>query len=98
MARPSSAVEESGPAFSLRVLDGPSEGRVVPLAKAETLVGRVGVGVAAVRLEGGRARLVPLEGTQAIGCNGVAVPPEGVLLQAGDRLDIAGATLIVDAS
>ncbi len=76
----------------VRVLTGPSAGREVALEKDETVVGRVGVQVAAVRRVNGTLRLVPLEGAVP-SVNGVPVPNEGGHLEPGDSFEVAGVTL-----
>jgi len=89
-AMPDSAVL-AGPA--IKVLTGPNAGRRVPLIKDETLIGRVGIQVAAVRRAEGGFRLVPVEGAGPPRVNGEPAPPEGVVLQAGDAVEVAGAQL-----
>jgi hypothetical protein len=85
---------EAAPAVpAIVVLSGPSAGRRLPLAKAESLVGRVGTQVAALRFVADGCRLFPIEGTVPPRVNGAAVGPEGALLRAGDDIEIAGAHL-----
>lgn len=78
----------------LRVLSGRSAGRRLTLTGDEALIGRVGVQVAAVRRAEDGYRLVLAEGADAPRVNGVTVPAEGVLLQADDAVEIAGARLV----
>jgi hypothetical protein len=61
------------------------------------LVGRVGVQVAALRLEGDAARLVPLEGGEPPRCNGVPIPAAGISLKIGDRVEVASTALVIDS-
>ncbi len=83
-----------GPAeATLRVLSGPNAGRSLSLDSGEMLVGRVGLQVAALRRIDQAYRLVPTEGEAPPKLNGVAVPDEGALLQAGDIIELAGASL-----
>jgi hypothetical protein len=75
---------------ALLVLTGPSSGRELVLDKDETVVGRVGVQVAAVRRIDGALRLVTLEGEAAPSVNGKPVPDDGQALKSGDCFEIAG--------
>ena len=77
----------------IRVLSGANAGRVVSLVGDETLLGRPGVQVAALRRTADEIRLVPIEGARPPSVNGTPVAPEGQRLVAGDILEIAGATL-----
>ena len=78
----------------LKVLTGPSAGRTLALTKNETLIGRVGLQVVAVRKAENAYRLSVAEGDLAPRVNGVAVPPEGVQLQPEDAIEVAGARLV----
>ncbi len=78
----------------LRVLSGPSAGRRLVLTGDEALIGRIGVQVVAVRRADDGHRLVLAEGADAPQVNGIPVPAEGVLLQSGDAVEIAGARLV----
>jgi len=79
----------------LRVLTGPSAGRVVPVARDEFVLGRVGVQVAAILNRDGSLVLVPREGAQPPMLNGEPVPADGHSVQPGDGLEIAGTRLEV---
>jgi hypothetical protein len=78
----------------LKVRTGPSAGRSLALTMDEALIGRVGRQVVAVRKADNGYRLLAAEGSVALRVNGVAVPPEGVLLQSDDAIEIAGAQLV----
>ena len=82
---------------ALRVMSGTKSGRIVPLVKEETLIGRPGVQVVALRRVQDEVRLVPIEGATPPSVNGVCVVPEGQPLAIGDILEIAGAKLEVIA-
>ncbi len=81
------------PGPCVRVLSGPSLGRVVPFQSDELSVGRVGVQVALVRKIADGFRLVPVEGAQPPRINGVPVPTEGAALHPGDTFEVAGVRL-----
>jgi len=78
---------------SLRVRTGPRAGLDVALTNEETLVGRIGVQVAAIRRADGGFRVVPIDGAVPPLVNGIAVPAAGVALRPGDVLEVAGARL-----
>ncbi len=77
----------------LRVLTGGSAGRTLPLTKPETLIGRVGVQVAALRRTPDGLRLVPVEGAQGPAVNGATADAGGLPVKAGDVIEVAGARL-----
>jgi len=85
------------PAPALKVVSGAKAGRIVALVKDETLVGRAGVQVAALRRTAGAVRVVPIEGANPPRVNGTPVAPEGQPLTVGDILEIAGTRLEVVA-
>jgi len=85
--------EGAAPLPAVRVLSGAHAGRVMPLAKSETLVGRAGVQVAALRRSDDEIRLVPVEGATLPNVNGVPIAADGQRVAAGDILEIAGARL-----
>ena len=85
--------EPREPQARVRVLTGPSAGREVALDKDETVVGRIGVQVAAVKRVDGTFRLVQLEGSTVPRINGAAIATEGQLLRPGDAFEVAGVTL-----
>jgi len=78
---------------SIKVVTGPNAGRILPLVKDESLIGRVGIQVAAVRRAGNAFRVVPIEGAEPPCVNGVPVPPDGSILQTGDTAQVAGVEL-----
>jgi len=88
---------QTGPVPALKVVDGAKAGRIVALIKDETLIGRTGVQVAALRRTAAEVRVVPVEGAHPPSVNGAPVAPEGQPLAAGDILEIAGTRLEVVA-
>ena len=78
---------------AIKVLSGANAGRSVMLTKQETLIGRAGVQVVALRRDAEDVRLVPVEGAVPPHVNGIPVAPEGQRLAAGDLLDVAGERL-----
>lgn len=90
---PPPAPDPQAPAPVLRVLTGPSAGRELALDNEETIVGRVGVQVAAIRRAGTGYRLAAVEGASPPSINGAPVPPEGGVLAPGDSLQVAGVRL-----
>jgi hypothetical protein len=86
-----------GPVPALKVVSGAKAGRIVVLVKDETLIGRTGVQVAALRRTADEVRVVPIEGVHPPSVNGAPVAPEGQPLAAGDILEIAGTRLEVVA-
>ena len=77
----------------LRVLTGPSAGRVVPVTGDEFVLGRVGMQVAAIVFRDGDLVLVPREGPQPPTLNGEPVPADGCPVRTGDGLEVAGTRL-----
>ena len=88
---------QAGPVPALKVVDGAKAGRIVALVKDETLIGRTGVQVAALRRTAEEVRVVPVEGVHPPSVNGAPVAPDGQPLAAGDILEIAGTRLEVVA-
>jgi predicted component of type VI protein secretion system len=88
------------PAAVLHVRTGPHAGHAVPLAKDETLLGRIGVQAVAIRREGATFHAFAVDGAVPPLVNGVPIPPAGSALQPGDVLEVAGARieLQLDAS
>jgi len=78
---------------ALKVVSGAKAGRIVALVKDETLIGRAGVQVVALRRTSEEVRIVPIEGLNPPRVNGIRVVPEGQPLAIGDVLEIAGAKL-----
>jgi len=85
--------EPREPPARVRVLTGPSAGREVALDRDETIVGRIGVQVAAVKRVDGTYRLVPLEGSAKLRIGGAAIGTKGQVLRHGDAFEVAGVTL-----
>ncbi len=83
---------------ALKVVSGAKAGRIVALVKDETLIGRAGVQVVALRRAPDELRVVPVEGESPPSVNGVEVVPEGQSLAVGDVLEIAGTKLEVIAA
>ena len=79
--------------FALKVVGGAGAGRIVGITKSETLIGRAGVQVAALRRTADEIRVVPLEGASPPRVNGAPVAPDGQNLIIGDILELAGTTL-----
>jgi len=87
------APPEAQPHARLYVLTGPSAGQVVPIARDEFVLGRIGIQVAAIVRHGGELRLVPREGANPPNVNGEPVTGEGRTIVAGDGLEVAGVRL-----
>ena len=83
---------------ALKVVSGAKAGRIVALVKDETLIGRAGIQVVALRRAPDELRVVPVEGDSPPSVNGVEVVPEGQSLAVGDVLEIAGTKLEVIAA
>ena len=83
---------------ALKVVTGAKAGRIVALVKDETLIGRAGVQVVAVRRGANEVRVVPVEGISPPSVNGMQVVPEGRPLAVGDILEVAGTKLEVIAA
>ena len=83
---------------ALKVVTGAKAGRIVALVKDETLIGRAGVQVVAVRRGANEVRVVPVEGISPPSVNGMQVVPEGRRLAVGDILEVAGTKLEVIAA
>jgi predicted component of type VI protein secretion system len=75
------------------VRTGPRAGVAVALANEETLVGRIGVQVVAIRRDDGGFHVVPVDGAVPPLVNGIAIPAAGIALRPGDVLEVAGARL-----
>ena len=95
--RPPPPERRPEPASALKVVSGAKAGRIVALVKDETLIGRAGVQVAALRRTADEVRVVPIEGASPPCVNGMPVAPEGQPLAVGDILEIAGTRLEVVA-
>jgi pSer/pThr/pTyr-binding forkhead associated (FHA) protein len=94
-APPPARTEESAPGGPhLRVVSGPSAGRFLALTKNESLLGRVGVQVVAIRRGDDGYRIAAAEGSPTLDINGVSRSiTEGFALASGDVIAIAGARL-----
>jgi hypothetical protein len=77
----------------IKVLSGPNAGRSIALDKAESLVGRVGLQVAAIRKNGDAFRLILIEGSAPPSVNGEAIGDGGVDLVFGDVIEVANTRL-----
>jgi len=77
----------------LYVLTGPSAGQVVPIARDEFVLGRIGVQVVAIVRRGDELRIVPREGSSPPNVNGEPVPGDGRTIVAGDGFEVAGIRL-----
>jgi hypothetical protein len=77
----------------VRILTGFRAGSVVALAKSETLVGRAGVQVAALKRLADEVRIVAIEGANRPSVNGTPIDADGQRLVSGDILEIAGTRL-----
>jgi len=82
---------------ALKVVSGAKAGRIVALVKDETLIGRAGVQVAALRRLADEVRVVPIEGASPPRVNGTPVAWDGQPLAVGDILEVAGTRLEVVA-
>jgi hypothetical protein len=91
-ASPATSSASAGPL--LKVLTGPSAGQTLALTRDEALIGRAGRQVVAVRKADNAYRLFLAEGALVPRVNGAPVPPEGVLLQPDDAIEVAGAHLV----
>lgn len=92
-ARSSPAAAVRAPVPLVRVLSGANAGRTLALTKEETLVGRVGLQVAALRRTPQGVMLVPIEGAHAPVVNGTPAGAAGIAVRVGDVVEIAGARL-----
>ena len=81
------------PVEAIKLITGPNAGRVVPLTKEETTIGRAGVQVALIRRLGATCELKQVEGERPPIVNGKAMEVDVVVLMPGDRIEIAGTTL-----
>ena len=86
-----SGPEATGP--RVRVLNGSAAGRVLPLTKVVTTIGKPGLSVASItrRVHGFDLRQV--EGTHVAAVNGVAVDAGPITLKNRDQIDLGGIRL-----
>jgi hypothetical protein len=75
------------------VLTGANAGRTLELVKDETLIGRVGLQVAALRRTAHGILLFPVDGNRAPTVNGTPAGADGLPVRPGDVIEIAGARL-----
>ena len=80
----------SAPGWVVRVADGPDAGREIALDKEETLLGRIGVEVVALRRNAAGVDLVALDGD---GAEPAADSTKNRRLQVGDTFTAAGVVL-----
>ena len=85
--------DDDAPSLAIKVMTGPGAGREVPLAKAETSLGRVGVSVAMLKRVGDDVWLMPVEGTETPLHNGAPIPAQGAAVSPGDKIEVAGTEL-----
>ncbi len=81
------------PELFVQVVDGPNAGREIALDKLETLVGRVGLEVVALRRSGEQVALVRIEGRTLSGQS----PASDRHLRVGETFSAAGTTLRLTA-
>lgn len=95
--QPGRIAGQPGPATdavaSVKLLSGPSAGRAIPITKEKTTIGRAGIQVAVISQSGSGCYLQPLEGEKAPHVNGAPTNPSGLMVHAGDVLEIAGTKL-----
>ncbi len=87
--RPNTPAEEPGAIGSLRILSGPSSGRLIKLVQAETTMGRAGIQVAAIVRAGEVFQLKPVEGAPPM-LNGTTVSVPAATLASNDVIEVAG--------
>jgi pSer/pThr/pTyr-binding forkhead associated (FHA) protein len=75
---------------AIRVLNGAAAGKEVPLVKVVTTLGRPGVQVASITKRANGYLLSHVEGATRPTVNGQPVGTEGVVLNDGDTLELAG--------
>lgn len=74
---------------AIKVMSGAAAGREMALVKPLTTLGKPGVAVASITRSPRAFVLAHVEGTQPL-VNGAAVGAEGIALQDGDRIELAG--------
>jgi FHA domain len=79
-----------GSAASVRVLNGAAAGRVMPLTKVVTTIGKPGVAVAALTHRPQGYIIARVDGTGPATVNGRAIGGDPVALSSGDMLEIGG--------
>ena len=77
----------------LKVLVGADPGRMIPLVKDETTVGRAGVQVVSIIANGDSFRLKRVEGERPVSVNGRLVAGEDTPLNPGEIIELADARL-----
>ena len=78
---------------AIRVLSGTAVGREMELVKPVTTLGKAGVSVATITKGARGFTLAHAEGNTAPMVNGVAVGEDSVMLQDGDRINLAGSQM-----
>ena len=79
----------------LRIVNGPTKGRDLPLAKAVTTIGRAGLQVAEVSRQDQCFNLLHREGKQFPSVNGQLISDQPYRLTPGDVLEIAGIQMVL---
>jgi hypothetical protein len=78
------------------VLSGPNAGRELQVTGDAFSVGRVGTQVVRISRADGVWYLAPLDGPQPALLNGTPVPPQGMAIAVGDRLELGGNELTLE--
>ena len=86
-----SGPEATGP--RVRVLNGSAAGRVLPLTKVVTTIGKHGLSVASITRRVHGFDLAQVEGTHVAAVNGVAVDAGPITLKNRDQIDLGGIRL-----
>jgi predicted component of type VI protein secretion system len=86
----------AAPSLWVRVIDGASAGRVVPLTGDEFVLGRVGEQVARLVRRDGTWTLMRVEGAEPLLLNGAPVAGDSAFVAPGDRFVVAGTELEVE--
>jgi FHA domain len=76
------------PEANLQILNGKHIGRLIPLKRALTRLGKTGSGIVVIAKRKGGYFLSPLEGEQAIKVNSQSLGQETIRLSHGDTLEI----------
>lgn len=80
----------------IRVLSGAAAGREVSLQKVVTTIGKPGVAVASITRRHQGFVLAHVEGPEMPVLNGTAIGASPVPLKSGDRLDLAGTSMLFE--
>ena len=84
------AAQSDEPTASIEVLSGPAVGRMVPVVKVVTTLGKPGVAVASITRRNHGHALALVDGQAAPSLNGQPVGLEPVMLKDGDVIELAG--------